>query len=184
LAVQTSLSEIYNHALSGQPDLINKIIDVQPNIQIRECPLMVNNNKYCLSDVRKVAVMNLSSKQKIEQVDIASGQYIVMTQKRADSVDAFTPHVCEQYKWSSYLSSGLQIRDAQHASDTTVFTTTKTILVEHNKAKQYGMPFVLLSPKEFKGDDQELPADVLHICGSKLLKFARGFLSHVSFPLN
>eukprot|EP01122_Echinamoeba_exundans_P013667 TRINITY_DN5_c1_g1_i2.p1 TRINITY_DN5_c1_g1~~TRINITY_DN5_c1_g1_i2.p1 ORF type:complete len:852 (+),score=100.82 TRINITY_DN5_c1_g1_i2:1737-4292(+) len=195
---QATLRDIYNNAAIALGDLsvLDQPIHVPPTIEYHEAPQLDEHGAAInVTDASSVRIRTSSSSAPFECIDLKDGRYLVLTRKRGSDVDAQTPHGREQYKWSNYLASGYAI-PANANNKNTIFITAKLIEKEMNKGNvMQQKPFIIISPKQLLSPENGLISSqidiqepwfpdhlVLAVCGQNLIKFARGFLSKLSFP--
>jgi hypothetical protein len=196
-SVKISIDKLFNDSAVTNPksdNILSEEVEIQPDVEIRQCPDVIESSKYVLEDLRKIRVVRLKgTSNTFDTIDFTKGNTIVITKRREQTVDLFVPpKFGVQVKFSEYLSSYQPIRlPKERGSDPTVYLTPSIIKKEKKKmTKVKGTEdfiFVFITPKVLSAtlqqDHGQLPKKSLFVCGIQALKkFARGFLSDVSIP--
>ncbi|CAG8486380.1 23024_t:CDS:2 [Cetraspora pellucida] len=167
-----TIKEIYFGYIMASEEILFKAIDIHhvqykavPALEVRKNvhkhPFKYNN----LTNRKEVLVVADTNSNRTEIIDITTGHYFVMTQKRGKSADALTPHGDEQYKFSAVIASGHSVHK----------TSIGEIDLEEFKTeleKAYGCEcFVLITIKRFLHGVNELPPKTGIVFGDLLLGF-------------
>jgi hypothetical protein len=161
---QMTIKEIYFGCLLASNEVLFKRIDIQHNVNYRSAPILKKKdyddpkNLYTwnqLIDYKKVSVIADAKNDKVENVDVTTGHFIVLVHRRSLSFDSLTPHAEEQYKFSSTVESDLSV----HKTPTGVFTLVD-FKKELEKATDGCERFIVMTVKEFSDKVDQLPSRV------------------------
>jgi hypothetical protein len=192
--MKISIRKLFNDSAVTRPEfstILSEEVEIQPDVEIQQCPGMTENNRYFLKDLRNIRIIKVGVDKTFDFIDFSKENAIVITNRYDKTVDLFVPpKFGVQVKFSRYLSSYQPIRPPKRGeSDPTVYTTLKIIKKERKKITKIkgtkDFIFVLITPKVLSPTLQQdhglLPNKSLFVCGIQALKkFARGFLSDVS----
>ncbi|CAG8701876.1 13478_t:CDS:2, partial [Funneliformis mosseae] len=159
---QMTIKEIYFGCLLASNEILSKTIDIQPNVNYRSEPLKKkkhdSDNPFTwnkLIERKKVSVITDARIDKVEDVDITTGRFIVFVRSRSGSSDSLKPHAEEQYKFSSAIESGFPV----HKIPTGEFTL-EDFKKELKKATEGCECFIVITVKRFLHEVNELPSRV------------------------
>ncbi len=161
---QMTIEEIYFGCLLASNEMLSKTINIQPNVNYRSAPILKRKdyddlmNPYTwnqLIDRKKVSVIADANNDKVENVDVTTGRFIVLVRRRSNSSDSLTPHAEEQYKFSSAIESGFPV----HETSVGEFTLDD-FKKELKKATEGCECFIVMTVKRFSHQVNELPSRV------------------------
>ncbi|CAG8503084.1 4782_t:CDS:2 [Funneliformis caledonium] len=92
---------------------------------------------------------------KVEDVDITTGRFIVLVRRRIGSSDSLTPHADEQYKFSSAIETGFPVLEIPKGE-----FTLEDFNKELKKATEGCECFIVITVKQFLHEVNELPSRV------------------------
>jgi hypothetical protein len=183
-----SIRQLFNNSaatLSGNENLLDEKITIQPNVNVSECPQMDEEGNYQIKNIKEIRLLN-----RLQPYDFSEGKHIIRVSRRALTVYLFVPpNFAIRFKWSDYLSSLQPIRKAKSDTDKTVYITPQLIRNEIEKMRTVPgteeFIFVLISPKELAPNTLKMEIEkrrILLVCGTEnLKKFSRAFLSGFTF---
>ncbi len=161
---QMTIKEIYFGCLLASNEVLSKIIDIQHNVNYRSAPILKKKEEYGpdspftwnkLIDRKKVSVITDARIDKVEDVDITTGRFIVLVHRRSGSSDSLTPHAEEQYKFSSAIESGFPV----YETSTEEFTL-EDFEKELKKATEGCECFIVMTVKRFLHEVNKLSSRV------------------------
>ena len=98
------------------------------------------------------------------------------------TADGVTPHGLEQKKDSAHTSSGWSVPSSKESPKASSISQQQ-IDTEYEKTKHHmeesGYSLTIISPKPFSGNLEDLPPNVLLVCGDDFWKFTQGFIVHL-----
>ncbi|RIA96857.1 hypothetical protein C1645_871831 [Glomus cerebriforme] len=169
-----TLREIYGQHIIGPKEVLNHRIHVD-TIEYHEQPPLIPKNssksKFTKPDLNRkhITVMYSKSidKRKYREIDVTLDKFIIKLRKRISSANAILPHADEQYKCSEALKSEYRVHNEKTGE-----LSIDTVKKEVEKANATGAErFVIVTPKRFEDDEQNIPEDCAIISGINFVNF-------------
>jgi len=176
----------YRGGAKGDQGLLQKLIKVPKEVKIYVAPEIVcidgRRQKNHIISLKKVWVRSFDGGEPVKQIDTTEGTCLVEIPRRQLTADGVTPHGLEQKKDSAHTSSGWSVPSSKESPKASSISQQQ-IDTEYEKTKHHmeesGYSLTIISPKPFSGNLEDLPPNVLLVCGDDFWKFTQGFIVHL-----